>query len=83
MGAPTSWAISIERSIFAQASLPKTRWVSSRVGAWIETIGSSWWRESAASAGAFCVIGSVQIMTSMPSYPSRAPTSKAAAVVCG
>ena len=83
MSAPTSRARSMERSILSHGSEPQTRWVMSRVGAWIETMGMPCSSASAASAPASWVTGSVHTMTSTPSYPSREASENAPAAPTG
>ena len=48
--APTAFAISAERSSLPQGSVPQTRWVNSRQGAWIAETGISWCSESCFTA---------------------------------
>ena len=48
--APTAFAISAERSSLPQGSVPQTRWVNSRQGAWIAETGMSWCSESCFTA---------------------------------
>ena len=67
VGAPTSCASSIDASTLPQGSALMTRWVSSSVGAWIETMSTPWCSASASRAPAFCETGSDQTMTSTPS----------------
>ncbi len=45
VSAPTSWAISALFSSLPQGSVPQTRWVSSRVGAWTAQTGMEWYSE--------------------------------------
>ena len=44
--APTAAAISADRSSLPQGSVPQTRWVNSRQGAWIAHTGTPWCSES-------------------------------------
>jgi hypothetical protein len=43
-------AISAERSSLPQGSVPQTRWVNSRHGAWIAETGIAWCSESCFTA---------------------------------
>ncbi len=77
--APAATATSHEVRSFGQGSVPQTRWVISSVGACSDTIGRPWCSDSERSASALWLTGSVQTMTSMPSYPSRAAISNVVA----
>ena len=83
MSAPSSSASSMERSTFSHGSVPHTRWVMSRVGAWTDSTGTPCSSASAPQRPGLAGHGSVHTMTSTPSYPSRAATSKAVAQFSG
>ncbi len=65
--APTSCAISALRCSLPHGSLPQTRCVTSRQGAWIETTGISWNALSALIAVMSALTSSMPTMTSTPS----------------
>ena len=65
--APTASAISAERWSLPQGSVPQTRWVNSRHGEWIATIGSSWWSDSCLTAETCWLSASMPTITSMAS----------------
>ena len=65
--APTSWAISALRCSLPHGSLPQTRCVTSRHGAWTDTTGISWNALSALIAVMSALTSSMPTMTSTPS----------------
>ena len=64
VSAPTSSAISALRCSLPHASVPQTRCVTNRHGAWIDTIGMSCERDSAATAVVSALTSSRPTMTS-------------------
>ena len=60
-------AISAERSSLPQGSVPQTRWVNSRHGAWIAQTGISWWSESCWTAEVCWLSASMPTITSTAS----------------
>ena len=81
--APTASAISADRCSLPQGSVPQTRWVNSRHGEWIATIGRAWCSESCLTAETCWLSASMPTITSMASYPSLAAYAKACAVDSG
>jgi hypothetical protein len=64
--APTASAISAERSSLPHGSVPQTRWVKSRQGAWIAETGTPWCSESCCTV-AICWLSASITMTSTAS----------------
>jgi hypothetical protein len=67
----------------AHGSVPQTRWVNSRHGAWIATMGSSWWSDSCLTADDCWLSASMPTMTSMRVVADLAAYAKACAVDSG
>ena len=65
--APTSSAISADRWSFPHGSVPQTRWVNSRQGAWTAQIGISWCSESCLTAEVCWLRASMPTITSTAS----------------
>ena len=65
--APSSSAAARARSSLAHGSLPHTRWVTSRQGAWTARMGTPWSSESRRTASMSWETGSVKTISSTPS----------------
>ena len=65
--APTACAISAERSSLPHGSVPHTRWVNSRHGAWTAEIGIPWWSASCLTADVCWLSASMPTITSTAS----------------
>ncbi len=69
--------MSTERRSLSAGDRPHTRWLTSRVGACTDRIGTPCSSDRRRSSAGSCVAGSDHTMTSTPSYPSSAATSNA------
>ena len=65
--APTACAISAERSSLPHGSVPHTRWVNSRHGAWTASTGISWCADSSPIALTCWLSASMPTITSTAS----------------